>query len=291
MTVSPAHKLAKALGGRIIKSRALAGGDIGDVSLLTLENHTEAVAKRPCADQPDTTAVEAMMLKHLSKQSALPVPKVLVQSNSMLVMSYIPNKGITDPIRAAESTAGHIANLHKVRPKSRKPFYGFEKETVIGPLPQINTPTENWCKFFTEHRLLGMAKSCMNVSRFDAEFMDRLKKLASKLPDMLPATPESSLLHGDLWAGNILVDGVKAVGFIDPAISYGHREMDLAFVAVMGGLDPAFFDAYHALYPIDAGFHEERKALYQLWPLLVHVRLFGGRYRGQIETILEQFDC
>ncbi|MBV1900670.1 MAG: fructosamine kinase family protein [Kordiimonadaceae bacterium] len=291
MAVSVAQKLTKALGARIVKTRALPGGDIADVSLLTLDNHTEVVAKRPRSDQPDTTAVEAMMLRHLAAKSTLPVPKVLFQSKGILVMGFIPNKGITNPVAAAEDIALHVARLHRVKSKSKQPFYGLDKETVIGPLPQINTPASNWCDFFTENRLMAMAQSCMNVSRFDTRFMARIEKLAATLPNLLPATPESSLLHGDLWAGNMLVDGDKAVGFIDPAISYGHREMDLAFMALMGGLDPAFFDAYHAAYPLDAGFQEERKALYQLWPLLVHLRLFGSGYQHQVESILEQFGC
>lgn len=291
MAGAVAQKLTKALGARIVKSRALAGGDIADVSLLTLDNHTEVVAKRPRMDQPDTTAVEAMMLKHLTKHSELPVPKVVFQAKNILVISYIPNKGKTDAAAAAESVAAHISQLHKARPKGARRFYGLAKDTFIGPLPQVNTPASNWCDFFIQNRLLAMARSCQNVSRFQTDTMNRIEALAAKLPDILPATPESSLLHGDLWAGNMLFDGAHAVGFIDPAISYGHREMDLAFIDLMGGLDPIFFDAYQELYAIEPSFHEERKAIYQLWPLLVHVRLFGGGYINQVSDILQKFGC
>jgi len=284
-------KLSKALGAKVVKSRALSGGDIADLSLLTLNNHTEVVAKRPRVDQPDTTAIETLMLKHLADRSQLPVPKVLFTAPSLLVMSYIPHKGTTEKTKAAKSVAAHVAALHQIRPKGKSPYYGFTKDTFIGPLPQINTPESNWCSFFTDHRLYAMAHSCMNVSKIDTVMMRRIETLAGKLPDILPATPESSLLHGDLWSGNILIDGDKASGFIDPAISYGHHEMDLAFIALMGGLDPVFFDTYTNHYKIDAGFHEERKSLYQLWPLLVHVRLFGGNYRNSVSAILEQFGC
>ena len=282
-------KLATALGANIIKSRALPGGDIADVSLLTLDNHTHVVAKRPRMDQPDTTAVEAKMLKHLRSSSTLPVPKVLFQTKNLLVISYIPNKGKSDTKLAVASAADHISALHKAHSKKSPKYYGFEVDTYIGPLPQINTPSANWCHFFTEHRLLAMAQSCMNVSRFDATFMSRIEALADKLPHLLPATPDSSLLHGDLWDGNMLFDGDHAVGFIDPAISYGHREMDLAFIDLMGNLGPTFIDAYHEQYPLEAGYNEERKAIYQLWPLLVHVRLFGGGYLNSVDAILGQF--
>ncbi len=284
-------KLATALGANIVKSRALPGGDIADVSLLTLDNHTQVVAKRPRMDQPDTTAVEAIMLKHLSSKSKLPVPKVLFQTKNLLVLSYIPNKGKTEPVKAAKSAGVHVAALHEVHGDNKQPYYGFDKDTYIGPLPQVNTPTNNWCNFFIQNRLLAMTQSCLNVSRFGTDIMFRVEALARKLPDILPATPNSSLLHGDLWGGNMLFDGDRAAGFIDPAISYGHREIDLAFIDLMGGLNPAFFDAYNEHYTIEPGFHRERKAVYQLWPLLVHVRLFGGGYITPIKNILDQFAC
>ena len=134
-----------------------------------------------------------------------------------------------------------------------------------------------------------MAQSCLNVGKLGEAALDRVTKLAEALPDLIPSTPESSLLHGDLWSGNMLIDGDKTAAFIDPAISYGHREMDLAFIELMRGLSPRFFEAYNSHYPVDPGFHEERKALYQLWPLLVHVRLFGGTYVRQVESILVRF--
>ncbi|NVJ97696.1 MAG: fructosamine kinase family protein [Alphaproteobacteria bacterium] len=280
--------LEKAIGSQIIGSRPMRGGDIADVSCLTLKDGRKLVAKRPRADQPDTTAIEAMMLKHLAAESSLPVPEVLFQAPGILVMEHIVHKGITDGRAAAEDVARHVAALHQVTASGKKP-YGFGKDTVIGPLPQENKQTESWVDFFRDRRMLAMARSCMNTSKVDSAFMARVEKLAVKLPGLIPATPPASLLHGDLWAGNMLIDGTQAAGFIDPAISYGHREMDLAFIALMGGLDPAFFDAYHAGCPIDPGFHEDRCALYQLWPLLVHVRLFGGGYVRQAETILDRF--
>lgn len=286
-----AQKIAKTLGSRVIHSRALPGGDIADVSLLTLENHTKIVAKRPRTDQPDTTAVEAHMLHHLAQNSELPVPKVLLQSTGLLVLGYVPHRGNADPAAAAENIADHIATLHRVRPTEPHPYYGHTQDTFIGPLPQINTPSENWARFFAEQRLMTMARSCLNTYRFDEATFARIEMLASKLGDLLPAQPHSSLLHGDLWAGNILIDGNHAAAFIDPAISYGHREMDLAFIDLMGGLTSDFFDRYHANYALEPDFHQERKALYQLWPLLVHVRLFGGGYVGQVEETLKQFGC
>lgn len=291
MAGSISQKLEAALGARIIRTRPLSGGDIADVSLLTLDDNRQVVAKRPRMDQPDTTAVEKMMLKHLGSKSDLPVPEVLFQSKGLLVISYLAHQGTTDAAAAAENVARHVAALHAVRPKGSRPYFGFDKDTYIGPLPQLNKPEGDWRTFFIERRLLAMASSAARTGKMPNDLLDRVQQLSTKIEDLLPATPPSSLLHGDLWAGNMLIDGTKAVGFIDPAISYGHAEMDLAFIDLMGGLHQRFFDAYSSIRPIDTEFFETRKFLYQLWPLLVHVRLFGGGYVRQVEAILSRFGC
>lgn len=290
MAGSISTKLETALGARIIKSRPLSGGDIADVSLLSLEDGRGVVAKRPRMDQPDTTAVEKMMLKHLKSKSRLPLPDVLFQTKGLLVISHIAHTGATDLAAASVDTAKHIADLHSVRPKGSRPYYGFDKDTYIGPLPQQNKASSNWVEFFTEHRLLAMAGSATRTGKMPTELMDRVESLAANLSNFLPVTPPSSLLHGDLWSGNMLLDGDKAAGFIDPAISYGDAEMDLAFIEMMGGLAPDFFDAYSSISPIEPEFESTRKHIYKLWPLLVHVRLFGGGYVHQVEAILSKFE-
>ena len=288
MSGSIGNKLETALGSAIVQSKPLSGGDIADVSLLTLADGRQVVAKRPRMDQPDTTSVEKMMLKHLAANSLLPVPNVLYQTKGILVLSYMPHQGVSDGAAAAKNAARQIAALHRVHPKGSRPFYGFKKDTYIGPLAQQNKSSDNWCDFFRERRLLSMATSCVRTGRLPQASMERIDNLARHLEDFLPATPASSLLHGDLWAGNMLIDGGQIAGFIDPAISYGHNEMDLAFIDLMGGLDPIFFKAYNEHLPIEAAFFQHRKALYQIWPLLVHVRLFGGGYVGQVEAIVDR---
>lgn len=288
MTGSVSEKLQAALGAHIVKARPLSGGDIADVSLLTLDDGRQVVAKRPRMDQPDTTATEKMMLNHLMAASALPVPEVLFQSKGILVISYLPHAGATDAEAAARDIASHVAKLHDVQPKKGTSFYGFEKDTFIGPLPQQNKALENWCDFFVERRLLAMAGSATRTGKLSQGLMTRIEAFAAKIEEFLPKRPSSSLLHGDLWAGNILIDGDRAAGFIDPAISYGHAEMDLAFIDLMGGLAPTFFEAYNDFRPLDTEYQSTRKPIYQLWPLLVHVRLFGGGYVGQVDTILSR---
>lgn len=288
MSGSISQKLESALGSKILQSRPLRGGDIADVSLLTLADTRQVVAKRPRMDQPDTTAIEKMMLRHLKSKSALPVPDVLFQTAGLLVLSYVQHEGIGDAASASVDVARHVAALHTVQPKGNRPYYGLDKDTFIGPLPQLNNPAADWCSFFRDNRLLAMAGSAVRTGKLPADIMARIDIFAKKIGDFLPTTPKSSLLHGDLWAGNILIDGNRVAGFIDPAISYGHAEMDLAFIDLMGGLDPKFFEGYNEISAIDAGFEAKRKIIYQLWPLLVHVRLFGGGYVDQVSQRLEK---
>jgi fructosamine-3-kinase len=284
-----AKTLEKAVGSRPVKSRFLDGGDIADVSRITLDDGRDIVAKRPRMDQPDTTQIEAKMLTYLRDHSNLPVPEVLYQENGLLVIDYIENQKPTDTQLMAESVADHLSQLHTTENPETKTPYGFSIDTVIGPLEQRNTYNSNWSQFYGQNRLHAMGDQIARTGKVKLAFMDKLDQLISKLDNFLPKTPKASLLHGDVWRGNMLFQDNKIAAFIDPAISYGHHEMDLAFIDLMGGLDPMFFDAYHQISTIDAGFHEERKAIYQLWPLLVHIKLFGGGYVKDAETILDRF--
>ncbi|UTW55190.1 fructosamine kinase family protein [Kordiimonas sp. SCSIO 12610] len=284
-----AKNLEKALGSRPVKSRFLDGGDIADVSKITLEDGREIVAKRPRMDQPDTTRTEAAMLTHLRAVSGVPVPAVLHQEAGLLVIEFIVNNKVTDPSAAATSVAENLSKLHIASNTNAKEPFGFDTDTFIGPLEQRNSQSANWVDFFAQNRLFAMGDQIARTGRVNSDFMHKLDALIKKLADFLPTNPKSSLLHGDVWRGNLLFLDNQIAGFIDPAISYGHHEMDLAFVDLMGGLDSIFFDAYNQFIKIETGFHEERKAIYQLWPLLVHIKLFGGGYVRDAETIMDHF--
>ena len=130
--------------------------------------------------------------------------------------------------------------------------------------------------------LLGRAAALASVPHVPAPVARRVERLAADLADRLPARPEPALLHGDLWGGNVLVDGDHVSGLIDPACYFGHCEVDLAMLTLFDRPGPAFYDAYGALEPGA----EERLVIYRLWPALVHLRLFGGGYRGMVEGML-----
>lgn len=228
--------------------------------------------------------VEAFMLNELAHLSELPVPRVLCSDPRLLAMSWIENDGgsITPAVEC--HAAELLANLHS----RRFDRFGYERDTLIGPLVQPNPVSEKWVPFFRDYRLLYMAKRAYERGRLPDSLLSRIEVLADKLPDLLVEPAHPSLIHGDLWTGNVLVQGGRIAGFVDPAIYFAHPEIELAFTTMFGTFGAAFFDAYEALCPLEPGFHEVRCALYNLYPNLVHARLFGSAYHGAIDTTLRR---
>ncbi len=222
------------------------------------------------------------MLGELARLTKLPVPLVHHAEPDLLVMDFIENDagGVTPSVE--RHAAELIAKLHAT---SRERF-GYARDTLIGPLPQPNPNYERWIPFFRDARLLFMAQNAYAERSLPASLFGRIERLAERLDDYLiePAFP--SLLHGDLWTGNVLVRQGRVAGLVDPAISCGNPEIELAFTTLFGTFGERFFAVYEALMPLEPGFHELRSSLYQLYPLLVHVRLFGAGYLAGIDHTL-----
>lgn len=275
--------LEQALGVRCTSTRPLSGGCIGDVYAITLEDGREAVAKY-ASGAGATLDIEGSMLQFLRAKSSLPVPEVFHSSPTLLVMQRLPGASQFNE-KAEEHAAELLAALHGVAGRA----FGFERDTLIGSLRQPNPWMENWTAFFAEHRLLYMADEALRAGRLPAAVHKRLTRLAGKLDTLLAPPDAPALLHGDVWTTNVLASGGKITGFLDPAIYFGHPEIELAFITLFDTFGEAFFGHYHALRGIQPGFFEERRDLYNLYPLLVHVRLFGGGYVPPIERTLNRF--
>ena len=143
--------------------------------------------------------------------------------------------------------------------------------------------------FFRERRLLYMGQEALRHGRLPKSIYKRIETFAAKLPEFLNEPVQPSLLHGDAWTGNILSVGDRITAFLDPAIYYGHPEIELAFTTLFSTFGRPFFERYNEISPLLPGFLEERRDIYNLFPLLVHVRLFGGGYVDQVDRILNQF--
>jgi len=276
-------RIGAALGARVAASRPLSGGCVGDVRLVTLDDGSRVVAKVGAGDASGL-ATEGWMLGYLSEHSGLPVPRVLHTSGSLLVMEHLTGLSAFDE-RAERHAAELLAALHGVRGES----FGLERDTLIGGLPQPNARADRWVPFFAEHRLVEMGRQAAEAGRLPAQTLGRLGDLAGRLDDWLDEPERPSLIHGDVWSGNVLAEGGRITGFLDPAIYYAHPEVELAFITLFGTFGRAFFQRYGELRPIRDGFFEARRDLYNLYPLLVHVRLFGGGYLAQVERTLDRF--
>lgn len=262
----------------------MSGGCVAEIYRVEFDGGDLAVAKLGRA--PGALPTEAWMLRYLRKHSALPVPDVLHVDDDLLLMSFIAGGDALDG--AAERHAAELlAALHEVS----APRFGLERDTLIGGLVQPNPPTESWLAFFAEQRLVHMARCAHDAGRLPPATLRRIEALAGRLERWLAEPPRPSLIHGDMWGGNVLARGGRIAGFVDPAIYYADAEIELSFATLFSTFGRAFFDRYGALRPLRPGFFEERRDLYNLYPLLVHTRLFGGGYPAAVARTLDRFGC
>ncbi len=166
--------------------------------------------------------------------------------------------------------------------------YGFPEDNFIGQTLQRNTWEGRWPVFFRDHRLFPQAAQARVSGRWQRAWDRPFERLCRHLDDLLPGRPAPSLLHGDLWSGNVMAAADGAPALVDPAVYHGHREADLAMTRLFGGFDPRFYAAYREAWPPDAG-EEIRRDVYNLYHLLNHLNLFGDAYAGAVGDIVFRF--
>jgi len=275
-------RLKTALGSPVTETAPLPVG-FGLTGLaVRLDDGRHLAVKARSGESGPSLEIEGYMLGELARLSDLPVPHVYIAEADLLVMDFIENDG--GPITpAVERDAARLLSALHATPRES---FGYARDTLIGPLAQPNPESSLWVPFFRDHRLLHMARAAQDEGRLPAAFLSRIERLAERLDDYLLEPHFPSLLHGDLWTGNVLVDGSRIAGFVDPAISCGHPEIELAFTTMFGTFGDAFFDTYEGLAPLEPGFQDLRRDLYNLYPTLVHVRLFGASYVSGIDCTL-----
>jgi fructosamine-3-kinase len=230
-------------------------------------------------------AIEAQGLRLLGDTQVMTVPLVhgcgQVSEFAYILMDWV-DQGRQG--RDYWPTFGEqLAKLHQ----HTQPQFGLDHDNYIGALPQVNGLKDNWETFFVEHRLQPMVQMATERGHLDRNDRQAFERLYARLPGMFPVEPPA-LLHGDLWGGNVLngLDGHPVL--IDPAVYFGHREMELSFMTLFDKQPPTFYDAYQAVYPLDNDWRQ-RIDLCNLYPLLVHVNLFGGGYIASLRDALRQY--
>jgi fructosamine-3-kinase len=273
MTRQPlvARRAEELLGSSVVATAPVAGGDICTATKLRLSDGSTALMKT-LPHAPETFfESEAAGLRWLAETDGLSVPEVLAVDHECLIVRWVePGKNSLD---AAAAFGRALAATHR----AGAPSYGLDHDGFIGRLPLPNKPCDTWAEFYAVRRVLPYLKLARDRGHIAVDEAATIESLVGRFTALLPEEPVSRL-HGDLWNGNVLWGLDGHVWVIDPAAYGGHREVDLAMLTLFGLPHlPRVLDAYAETAPLADGW-EDRVALHQVFPLLVHACLFGGGY-------------
>jgi len=276
------------LDAKFVRVARVSGGDINEAFSARLADGRRIFVKTNDQADPAMFLTEASGLSWLAEAGRLAVPRVIAVSSgraqepAFLVLEFLksaPRRSNFD-----EELGRGLAELHRYG----APRFGLDYDNFIGRLRQNNGPRDSWPEFYRERRLEPQLRLALESGRAPAAFAPAFGRLFTRLEELVGPAESAARLHGDLWGGNLHVDERGAPCLIDPAVYGGHREVDLAMMKLFGGFGARVFAAYEEAYALAPG-HAERVALYQLYPLLVHVNLFGGSYVGQVKQALTRY--
>lgn len=237
-------------------------------------------------DFEDMFEKEARGLEELRTANTIRVPQVLavgnIEEKAFMVQEFLEKT----PLEASSSKqlGEQLAQMHRLAHE----FHGFHEPNYIGKLQQKNESSESWVDFFISNRLNVQLGLAIYNKEVDEPFVGDMKSFLNKLPEIMPDS-KASLLHGDLWNGNVM-NTQNGPAIFDPAVYYGAREMDIAMTRLFGGFDNVFYDAYQANYPLGNHF-EDLIDIYNLYPLMVHVNIFGANsgYLGMVKRVIKRY--
>jgi len=282
-------RIEAALSSRVVKVTPVSGGDINEAYRIELADGRRAFVKANLTAPKGMFPAEAKGLEWLRAAGQIRVPEVYAVCRNdatgqaaFLVLEWIEPGPATSGFD--EQLGRKLAALHQ----ASAPSFGFEANNFIGTLSQDNQPESDWCEFFWKRRLEPQLKRAVLTKKLGTADERGFEKLRAKLPELFDTQELPARLHGDLWGGNLHTDNLGMPCLIDPAVYGGHREMDLGMMRLFGGISTRVFDAYAESYPLAPGF-ESRIPLTQLYPLLVHVNLFGGGYAESVRRVVGRY--
>jgi fructosamine-3-kinase len=269
----------------IISSHSVRGGDINEAFRLATNNGSYFIKTNNAHRYPKMFESEAKGLELLRSTDAIKIPEVIafgeVEEVSFLMLEWIES---APPEGNFWNNFGvQLANLHQ----NSNEYFGLDQSNYIGSLSQSNNQYQTWVEFFANERLEPQIKLAVDAGKMDSATIAQFQKLYKELSSIFPKEPPA-LLHGDLWSGNFMEGNKGEPVIMDPAVYYGHREMDLAMTKLFGGFNNKLYEAYHNQYPLDRGW-ESRVPICNLYLLLVHVNLFGGGYLNSVKRIISSF--
>jgi len=273
--------------GPIQEVRPLGGGCINQASQISTPINNYFL-KWNSKTLPNMFSAEAYGLKLLSSGQTIRVPAVLrVQEANLNSPAFILMEWIDQRPGFDQRICGHqLAQLHLTCTSDR---YGLEHNNYIGSTLQLNGWYVDWIDFFREKRILPQLELAIRNGHCPKTRQQTIERLVSRLDSWLSGVPRTpSLLHGDLWGGNVIGDHQRQPVLIDPAVYYGDREADLAFTQMFGGFHQVFYQAYHENFPLEKGY-QERFELYNIYHILNHLNLFGESYGYSLDAALRKF--
>ncbi len=263
----------------------LSGGSINQVFKVESSDGLFVMKLNSSASYPKMFSVETNGLAMLKETKTISCAEVIgvceLESHQVLILEYIPPAEKKN--KFFENFGVRLAHLHQ----HSAPYFGLDHDNYIGRLPQKNNKENSVTDFFINQRLLPQLDLAMAHQTITTELRNKFDALFLKMDSLLPNEPPS-LIHGDLWNGNFVVGEEGNVVLIDPAISYFSREADLAMSKLFGGFDEIFYSTYHHTFPLQPQW-EKRIPLWNLYPMLVHINLFGGTYLNDVKASLKHF--
>lgn len=261
------------------------GGDINQTYVLTDNLHNTFFLKLNTTSPKDMFEKECNGLQVLRSTQSLWVPAPLLHgifgNTIFLVMEYL-EKGTPTPTFWKDFAAG-LAQLHRTTHSS----FGLNEDNYIGSLHQSNHYQPDWPTFYASQRILPLFRLALQQQKCSGQDVQEATQLCQKFNTIFPSEPPS-LVHGDLWGGNFMCMNHGQPAIYDPAVYYGHREMDIAMSLLFGGFDTSFYQYYNEVFPLEKDWRT-RVELCQLYPLLVHLVLFGGHYYSSVKEILRKY--
>lgn len=282
-------RVEHALGTRVLSVARVGGGCIANA--CRVETTSGPYFLKWSADDlvartfpAETAGLQA--LRAAGSPLHIPKPRLVsaatAEEPGLLLTTWIEAGPMTEA--AWERLGSGLAALHR----HTAARYGFNVANFIGRLPQRNTWRASWPEFFREERLEPQVQMARANGYWPAAWEAPLARLYVRLPELLPAHPPGSILHGDLWNGNVLADRAGRPALVDPAAYFGHREADLAMTELFGGFGGAFYDAYREAWPLEPGY-DARRDVYNLYHLINHLNHFGGGYARSVEAVLRRY--
>jgi protein-ribulosamine 3-kinase len=270
----------------LIHFQSISGGSINQTYKVTINKSQHFFCKTNSASKfPSLFQKEKNGLQLLAKQNIIRTPAIIacieIENEQILILEWIGQGSKTKNFW--QIFGEQLAKLHHVT----NSFFGLDEDNYMGALPQLNNPSNNWIDFFINERLEPQIKMAVDNHLLDPIHVSQFKKLYKFLPTIF-TEEQPSLLHGDLWSGNFLCDENNLPVLIDPAICFGNRNIDLAMTTLFGDFDNAFYEAYHYHFPLSQN-HREIWEICNLYPLLIHLNLFGKSYLHDILHTIQRY--